>query len=155
MISVFGFLHYGLVLIVSVVIIFIFDKKAFLKVDYSLLLTFTMFFIFASNMARITSVQSFVSSLINKNTLITGVLSCQCFSNVPSAIFLSKFTTDYFNLLRAVNIGGTGTLIASLASLISFKIFSKEYPNQKIKYLIEFTILNFAFLIVLVICCLI
>lgn len=154
-VSVFGFLHYGIVLILTVIIIFILDKKAFLKVDYSLLLTFTMFFIFASNMARINLVQTFISGLLEKNTLLTGVLSCQCFSNVPSAIFLSKFTTDYANLLRAVNIGGTGTLIASLASLISFKIFTKKYPEQKLKYLIEFSVLNFAFLIVLTVCCLI
>ena len=106
-------------------------------------------------MSRIGVVREFVSELTEKNTLLTGVISCQFFSNVPSAIFLSKFTTNYAQLLRAVNIGGTGTLIASLASLISFKIFCKDYPKQKQKYLLEFSAFNFGFLIILTIICLI
>ena len=93
-------------------IIFLLDRKAILKVDYVLLLTFCMFFTFAGNLVRIPAVNEFFSNLLRKNTLLTGVLSCQVISNVPSAILLSKFTADYAHLLVAVNIGGCGTLIS-------------------------------------------
>ena len=155
LLCVFNVFPYEIVLLIVVVLMAYLDRKAFLKVDYSLLLTFACFFVFASNMSRITAVTEFVSKLTNKNTLLTGVISCQFFSNVPSAIFLSKFTTNVRELLLAVNIGGTGSLVASLASLISFKIFSKEYPEKSKKYLLWFTVINFVFLIILTLICMI
>ncbi|MGN1042392.1 MAG: SLC13 family permease, partial [Christensenellales bacterium] len=96
-------------------IIIIADKKALLQVDYMLLLTFVFFFIFAGNMARIPAVKNFISSLTERDTLLTAIASCQIISNVPSAILLSSFTDNYKALLMAVNIGGCGTLVSSLA----------------------------------------
>ena len=130
-------------------IIFIFDRKALFQVDYMLLLTFVFFFIFAGNMARIPVIKEALSSLINKNTLLTGVISCQVISNVPSSILLSAFTVDYKSLLIAVNIGGCGTLVSSLASLITFRHYSALANAKKGKYLLWFHIANFAFLIIL------
>ena len=106
----------GLAVIPSV-LLFI-DRKALKMVDYPLLLTFVFFFIFSGNMARIDGVRSLFSFLLEKNTFLVSILSCQVISNVPSAILLSQFTDNYKQLLLGVNIGGIGTLIASLASLI-------------------------------------
>ena len=131
-----------------------FDYKAYKKVDYGLLLTFCMFFVFASNMSRVAAVQNVVGALISKSTLLTGVISCQFFSNVPTAIFLSKFTSDYKSLLLAVNIGGAGTIVASLASLISLGHYGRQYPQNRKKYLLLFSAINFSFLICLTALCL-
>lgn len=124
------------------------DRKAFLKVDYALLLTFCAFFVFSGNMARIPAVKEFFSSLMGADPLLFGTLSCQIISNVPSAVLLSKFTADYANLLVAVNIGGLGTPIASLASLITLNTFRNTGGNVK-RYLALFFLVNFSFLAVL------
>jgi len=100
-------------------------------------------------MARIETIQSFFSAYLEKNTLIFSILSCQFISNVPSAILLSQFTTNYPDLLLGVNIGGTGTLIASLASLITFKEYIKYNPSKTKYYIILYSIFNFGFLILL------
>lgn len=92
---------------------------------------------------------SFFSKVLPLNTLLIGILSCQLISNVPSAVLLSHFTSDYPSLLGAVNIGGCGTLISSLASLIPFTEFKKNNPGQTKKYLLKFSALNFFFVIVL------
>jgi Na+/H+ antiporter NhaD/arsenite permease-like protein len=100
-------------------------------------------------MARIPAVNELFSHLLQKDPLLVSILSCQVISNVPSAILLSKFTTDYAPLLLGVNIGGTGTLIASLASLITFSEFRILHPEETKKYLFLFTALNLAFLIMM------
>lgn len=146
---VFRIIPFLIGLIIIPVILFIVDRDALKMVDYSLLGTFFFFFIFAGNMARIDAVNALISTLLQKDTLIVSVLSCQFISNVPSAILLSRFTSDYAPLLLGVNIGGTGTLIASLASLITFSEFKLLHPEQTKKYLIIFTALNAAFLIIL------
>ena len=125
------------------------DRKALAAVDYPLLLTFVFFFIFAGNMARIDVVRNLLSSLLEKNTLLFSVLSCQCISNVPSAILLSQFTGNYRALLLGVNIGGVGTLIASLASLITFREYVKNNPGKSGYYIGLFSLFNFSFLIIL------
>ncbi len=135
-------------LIIPPVLIFA-DRKALGMVDYGLLLTFVFFFIFAGNMARIDIVRDFISWLLEKNTLLVSALSCQFISNVPSAILLSQFTENYADLLVGVNIGGTGTLIASLASLITFSEYTKHNPGKTLKYVIQFSLFNFGFLAVL------
>lgn len=147
--AVFDILPYYVATIIIFVGILILDRKATLKVDYPLLLTFVMFFIFAGNMSRIDIIRNFMSSLLEKNTLIVSALSCQVISNVPSAVLLSQFTTNYKELLLGVNIGGTGTIIASLASLITLSEFSRCQPNAKKRYLAIFTLLNIIFFVAL------
>jgi len=114
-----------------------------------LLLTFCVFFVFSGNAARIPAVNELFSNLLPKNTLLFGILSCQCISNVPSAVLLSHFTMDYASLLPAVNIGGLGTPIASLASLITLAEFKKRQPEKLGMYVLLFTGLNLLFLAVL------
>lgn len=137
----------GLV-IIPIVLLFV-DRDALLMVDYALLGTFFFFFIFAGNLSRIDAVNNLLSTLLAKDTLLVSVLSCQGISNVPSAILLSRFTGDYHALLLGVNIGGTGTLIASLASLITFSEFKLLHPEQTKKYLGLFTTVNVAFLVIM------
>ncbi|MGI6710823.1 MAG: SLC13 family permease [Bacilli bacterium] len=138
-------------LAVVVVGMLIVDYKAFMKVDYGLLFTFLFFFIFTGNLSRIESISTFFSNLISHNTLIVSVLTCQFISNVPTAILFSKFTLDYPNLLVAVNIGGIGTIVASLASLITFSQYRKEEPKKAWQYLGLFSLINFLFLGILII----
>ncbi len=150
---VFRFMPYQIGLIVIIASLLILDRQALLQVDYGLLFTFVFFFIFAGNMGRIEAVRDFFSSLLQINTLIFSAMSCQVISNVPSAILLSRFTENYRELLLGVNIGGAGTLIASLASLITFKEYSKQDPKHTLSYVLKFTAFNFAFLIILVVFC--
>ena len=146
---VFRGVEYWIGLIIIPAVLLLVDRKALKMVDYGLLLTFVFFFIFTGNMARIELVRSFFSMLLDKSTLLVGVLSCQFISNVPSAILLSQFTENYKDLLVAVNIGGVGTLISSLASLITFREYSHHDPAGGGKYLGQFSLFNFAFLIIL------
>ncbi len=146
---VFRGIPYWTGLIVIPVALWFTDKNALKSVDYPLLLTFVFFFIFSGNMARIDAVSNVMSALLEKNALLFSVLSCQFISNVPSAILLSQFTGDYADLLVGVNIGGVGTLIASLASLITLREYVKHNPKKTLKYIGEFSIINFAFLILL------
>jgi len=134
--------------IVLVALIFL-DRKVLARVDYGLLLTFTCFFIFAGNLSRVGLVHNLLGALLEKSTLLVSILSCQVISNVPSAILLSRFTTDYQSLLLGVNIGGTGTLIASLASLITFREYTQRNPYKAGHYMKVFTLLNLLFLAVL------
>ncbi len=147
---VFRIVPYVVGLIVIPLALLFLDRKALKQVDYALLLTFVCFFIFAGNMARIGVIERFLSSLLNKNPLIVSALSCQAISNVPSAILLSKFTTNWQALLVGVNIGGCGTLISSLASLITFKEYVKHNPGKTFKYIGLFSAFNFGFLFVLI-----
>jgi Na+/H+ antiporter NhaD/arsenite permease-like protein len=129
------------------------DRKALRQVDYPLLFTFVCFFIFSGNMARIDVVQAFFSGLLERSVLIFSTLSCQVISNVPSAILLSQFTDNYRELLLGVNIGGAGTLIASLASLITFREYLSHNPGKAGSYIARFSAFNFTFLIVLLVFC--
>ena len=146
---VFRGIPYGVGLVVIPIAMLFLDRKALKMVDYPLLLTFVFFFVFSGNMARIDAVRSLFSSLLEKNTLLVSVLSCQVISNVPSAILLSQFTDNYKQLLLGVNIGGVGTLIASLASLITYREYSKQNKGKTGYYILLFSAFNFAFLVVL------
>lgn len=148
-IMVFRVVPYWIGLPIILIILLIADWKAVAKVDYPLLFTFVFFFIFAGNMARIEPVRDFFSYLLGIDTLLFSVLSCQVISNVPSAILLSQFTTNYPALLIGVNIGGVGTLISSLASLITFREYCSHNPGKSGKYIGIFSAFNFSFLIVL------
>ena len=148
-IIVFRVIPYWIGLIVIPVVLLFVDHKALKKVDYPLLFTFVFFFIFAGNLDRVEPVRTFFSMLLDKSTLLFSVLSCQFISNVPSAILLSQFTANYPELLVGVNIGGVGTLIASLASLITFREYTKNNPGKTGYYVKMFSAFNFGFLILL------
>lgn len=122
------------------------DRRALKEVNYPLLATFCVFFVFSGNAARIPAVHELFATLLPKNTMLFGILSCQCISNVPSAVLLSHFTDNYRELLPAVNLGGLGTLIASLASLITFTEFKKRQPGRAGVYVGMFSLINFGFL---------
>ncbi len=139
----------GLVIITAVLLWI--DRDALKMVDYGLLGTFFFFFIFAGNLARLDAVNALLSNLLAQDTLLVSALSCQVISNVPSAILLSRFTTDYHALLLGVNIGGTGTLIASLASLITFSEFRILYPGHGKQYFWMFTGINASFLLIMLV----
>jgi Na+/H+ antiporter NhaD/arsenite permease-like protein len=148
---VFRIIPYLVGLIVITAVLLWADRDALLMVDYGLLGTFFFFFIFAGNLARIEAINELVSNLLAKDTLLVSVASCQGISNVPTAILLSRFTEDYRALLLGVNIGGTGTLIASLASLITFSEFRVLYPGHSKQYFWLFTAINVGFLIIMTI----
>ena len=151
---VFRFIPYQTALIIIPVVILIMDRRALLDVDYGLLLTFVFFFIFSGNMSRIDAVRDIFVFLLDKSTLLVSALSCQFISNVPTAILLSRFTDNYKELLLGVNIGGCGTIISSLASLITFREYAQHNKGKSGKYLLVFSAFNFAFLIIMTLFCL-
>lgn len=143
--SVFKVLDYRILLGVLLIAVLIFDRITLIKVDYSLIFTFVFLFIFIGNLGNINSIHNFLQDIIIGNEVWVGVLSSQIFSNVPASILLSGFTSNGSELLIGVNIGGLGTLIASMASLISFKFLQNE--NIKItQYMLVFTFMNLIFL---------
>ena len=146
---VFRSVPYWIGLLIIPAALLLLDPKALKMVDYPLLCTFVLFFIFSGNLARIPEVRAFFAGLLQKNTLLVSVASCQCISNVPTAILLSQFTENYRPLLVGVNIGGVGTLIASLASLITFREYARYNQGRMLRYVLVFTLFNFLFLGVL------
>lgn len=142
-------IEYPIMLIITAVVIFLCDRKLFAKVDYFLLLTFVCFFVFIGNMERIPAVSSLMSHLITGHEAFAGIVLSQVISNVPAAILLSGFTDNYSALLYGVNIGGLGTLIASLASIISYRGYCTAPNARKGKYILVFTIYNLIFLAIL------
>jgi len=133
--------------------ILIMDRKRFKEVDYALLATFCVFFVFSGNIARIPAISNFIASIVGpsgENVLIAGIVSCQFISNVPTAIFLSNFTDPAYcaDLLVAVNVGSLGIIISSLASLITLKEYLKHQPEGFKRYMLMFTGINTTFLIV-------
>ena len=145
--TVFGVLPYYITLGIVLLAALIMDRGLYKKVDYSLILTFVGFFIFIGNMGKIEAVSTFLSGVILEREIFVSILLSQVISNVPAALLLSGFTEEFDLLLVGLNIGGLGTLIASMANLISYKIYVKEYPKEKGKYLGKFTIACVAFLI--------
>lgn len=127
------------------------DRKILLEVDYPLLATFAALFIFIGNIERISAFSNFLQSIISGHEIITSVVASQIMSNVPAAILLSQFTDNISKLIIGINIGGLGTIIASMASLISFKFIARENPAFKRRYLMLFTVYGLVFLIVLLI----
>ncbi len=136
--------------IIVLVIVGGMDYKILFRADYILLLTFIGFFIFTGNMGRIEVISSFLEEVLIGREFGISVALSQIISNVPATLILSGFTTNYKDLLLGVNVGGLGTLIASMASLISYKAYSKEYQEKSGKYLLVFTAVNLVFLIALV-----
>lgn len=147
---VFRVFPYYVGLIVVTVALAILEPKCFLRVDYGLLLTFCAFFVFSGNLARIPAVRDMLASVVAMSPLLVGTATCQVISNVPSAVLLSRFTTDYRHLLIAVNIGGLGTPVSSLASLITLGEYRKREPGKTLRYLGLFSLINFSYLAVLI-----
>lgn len=149
--SIFRVVPHVITLALVILAVLIVDRERFKHVDYALLATFCVFFIFSGNIARIPGIKEFIAGIVEDNTLVAGIVSCQFISNVPTAIFLSKFTENYRDLLVSVNIGSLGIIISSLASLITLKEYLKHQPKNFKKYMGLFTLINTTFLIVLVI----
>lgn len=143
--SVFKILPYEILLEIILISLILADRNCFKKIDYSLLFTFVFLFIFIGNLGKIEAVSNLLSKIISGNEVLVGVLASQVFSNVPACILLSGFTTDATALLVGVNLGGLGTLIASMASLISYKFIQRENVKGG-KYLLIFSVLNIIFL---------
>ena len=151
LLSVFHLIDYKLTFIITILTVLVLNKSLFSQVDFSLLITFIGFFIFVGNISTLDSVKIFMENILGsgKSTFITSVLSSQVISNVPATMLLSGFTTHVKSLLLGVNIGGMGTLIASLASVISYKIYSSEFEVANNKYLKMFTYYNIIGLIIM------
>jgi Na+/H+ antiporter NhaD/arsenite permease-like protein len=134
---------------ITLIIVLFADHENLKNVDYSLLMTFVAFFIFIGNMGRIPAFSTFLSRMVSGKEVITAVLSSQVVSNVPAALLLSGFTDNYKALIIGTDLGGLGTLIASMASLISYKIAAQSKEIKMGKYLLYFTMVNVVFLIIL------
>ena len=150
LLSVFHVIDYKVTFLITIVMVLILNKKLFSQVDYSLLITFIGFFIFVGNISTMDVVKNFMEGILNspKSTFLAAVLSSQVISNVPATMLLSGFTDHFKELLLGVNIGGMGTLIASLASVISYKIYASEFGNDN--YMKSFTFYNILGLIIFV-----
>ena len=142
-------IHYIIPFILILVYSFVRNKRILLKVDYSLLGTFVGLFIFIGNLGRIPAFSSTLKSIMKGHEVITAVLASQVMSNVPTAVLLEKFTENISALIIGTNLGGLGTIIASMASLISFKYIGSERCVAKGRYLMIFTMANVFFLAVL------
>lgn len=142
LLTVFRIIPYQLTTLITVIVILITDKKLFNEIDFMLLLTFVCFFVISENLGRLEIVRNFLQTLLEKNTLLTSVGTSQIISNVPAAVLLSAFTDNWRELLSGVNIGGLGTPIASLASLITLKLYTKTHDAKIIKFLSVFSLVN-------------
>lgn len=149
LLTVFNLISWIILVVTELVIMLVMDRKIIKRIDYILLLTFICFFIFSANIREIDGVASLISVPMERNGMLTGALTSQVISNVPSAIFLSAFTDNYRDLLIGTNLGGLGTPIASLASLISLKLYFKRKTVRKGYYMTFFLILNFLLLALL------
>lgn len=128
-----------------------FLKRVFYGVDYVLLLTFIAFFIFTGNIENIEAISLIFKNIIVGNELICSILASQVISNVPATMLITGFSTNYEPIIIGINIGGLGTLVASLANLISYKIYVNEYPDSKLKFIKEFSIYNVVLMVILLI----
>lgn len=142
-------LSWPVMLAVLLAVLLVFDRKILLKADFMLLLTFVAFFIFAGNLARIDAVSALLRRMLAGREYLVSLLASQVISNVPAALLLSGFTDHSRELLLGVNIGGLGTPIASLASLISMKLYSHSEHAHTGRYLLEFSAVNLLLLLIL------
>lgn len=149
LLTVAGILDHRILLVLVLVSILITRRLLLLRVDYPLLLTFIFFFIFTGNINRMEELRTIIAALISGHEKTVGILCSQIISNVPAAMLLSGYTQNIPGLIIGTNVGGLGTLIASMASLISYKQMALQYPEHKKKYIGIFTLLNLLFLIIL------
>ncbi len=142
LLTVLRVVPYYITTAVTCVVLLIVNRKLFIKIDYMLLLTFVCFFIISENLGKTEVIRNFLQFLLGKNTLLTSVGTSQIISNVPAAVLLSGFTENWKALLQGVNIGGLGTPIASLASLITLKLYMTHKDAKILKFLGVFTLAN-------------
>lgn len=150
LLSVFRVLPSGALTLIILLVLLAVDKSMLGKVNYSLLLTFLCFFIFAGNIGAMDPVRDLLTGLIEKSPLLSSLLASQVISNVPASLLLADFTQDWQGMLAGTNLGGLGTLIASLASLISFQYYAALPEAKPLRYLAVFTAVNLVGLVILV-----
>ena len=152
LLSILTVLHivdFRLMLAIVIIAILILSPKLIIKADYILLLTFIAFFIFIGNLKNLPAINSLLASLVDGRECFVALLASQIVSNVPCAMLLSGFTSKFDQLIIGTNLGGLGTLIASMASLISYKFYAKMKTSNIKKYVLAFTLINIIFLIIL------
>ena len=149
LLTVFRVVPYLVTTVITVVVLFLTDRKLLKEIDYMLLLTFVCFFTVSENLGRVDAIRNFLQQLLQWNTLLTAVGTSQIISNVPAAVVLSGFTNQWQHMLAGVNIGGLGTPIASLASLITIKFYMRWPDSSIMRFLGYFTVANVIALAVL------
>lgn len=150
LLTVLRIVPYQITTIVIIVALLFIRRKLFKEIDYMLLLTFVCFFIISENLGKTEVIRAFIQELLKKNALLTSVGTSQIISNVPAAVLLSGFTENWKALLQGVNIGGLGTPIASLASLITLKFYLAHKDAKILKFLCVFTVVNIIGLAILI-----
>lgn len=151
LLAVSHILPYGVPFALVFLYLLLRDRKILTQVDYSLLCIFIALFIFIGNLGRIPAFSQLLSDILTGREVVTSVIASQVMSNVPAAILLSGFTDHIRELVIGTNLGGLGTLIASMASLISFKYVAKEDRSFRGRYFLEFTVVNVIFLFIMMI----
>ena len=151
LLAVSHILPYGVPFALVFLYLLLRDRKILTQVDYSLLCIFIALFIFIGNLGRIPAFSQLLSDILTGREVVTSVIASQVMSNVPAAILLSGFTDHIRELVIGTNLGGLGTLIASMASLISFKYVAKEDRSFRGRYFLEFTVANVIFLFIMMI----
>lgn len=146
LLAVLHIINYFIALIAVVVCLVIADRRIFCRIDYGLLLTFAALFVLVGNLARIDAVYGFIYGITKDHPFAISVGASQIISNVPAALLISGFTDNYTEILKGVNIGGLGTIIASMASLISYKLYAQVDGAVKGRYMVVFTVFNVIFL---------
>jgi Na+/H+ antiporter NhaD/arsenite permease-like protein len=149
LLSVLRIADYRAVLAIVTLTVLIVRPSVFKKTDYSLLFTFIAFFIFVGNIKHMEMISSFLLNNLKGNEIVISIIASQLISNVPAAVLLSGFTENYRAIMLGTDVGGLGTLIASMASLISYKIYVSDAGSNKLCYIIYFTIINFLLLAML------
>ncbi|MBM7690011.1 hypothetical protein BCR24_14000 [Enterococcus ureilyticus] len=149
LLGVFNIFPYFIIIPIATLILIFYDKKTFSSVDYKLLGTFVFFFIAVGNFSQVEMISTFIKEQFTTNTrtFFGSILVSQMISNVPAAILIAPFTVQSQALFWGVNVGGLGTIIASLANLIGFKLYKKYYPSQSKQFILQFTLINFVFLL--------
>ncbi len=148
MLTIARLIPYPVTLGIVLLCLLLVDRKLLLQLDYCLLLTFVAFFIFVGNLSKLPAISSFLADVITGREIYVSMLLSQCISNMPAALLLSGFSENVPDILIGVNLGGLGTLIASMASLIAFKLYAVSPNARKGAYLLRFTLAGLAFLAV-------
>lgn len=147
--TVLHVLDYRMLLVIVIGVLFVLDRQLFTKPDYMLLITFVAFFILVGNIKNMDGFSALLRAHVGGHELAASILASQIISNVPAAVLLSGFTENINALILGTNIGGLGTLIASMASLISYKQYALTSQSKKGKYMLVFTGWNVVFLVIL------